>query len=165
MSVLSHAISYPVVVNVTPSVIEPSFGIGRILYAVLEHNYRVREDDEKRNWLSVPSCLAPIGCSVLPLSSNPQFGTYISTIGKKEALSLYMCCNLLTWRDLVRYLFQPLLTLDNELFLATTSRLIAGNGKYLYGLYDYVYHTSCIGTISHIMFSQLSSTNKNKTQT
>ncbi|KAJ1341815.1 glycine-tRNA ligase [Batrachochytrium salamandrivorans] len=32
----------------TPSVIEPSFGIGRILYALLEHSYYVREGDEQR---------------------------------------------------------------------------------------------------------------------
>lgn len=34
--------------EVTPSVIEPSFGIGRIMYAVLEHSFRQREGDEKR---------------------------------------------------------------------------------------------------------------------
>lgn len=32
-----------------PSVVEPSFGIGRILYAVLEHSLRVRPEDEQRN--------------------------------------------------------------------------------------------------------------------
>ena len=32
----------------TPSVIEPSFGVGRILYSILEHNFRVRESDEQR---------------------------------------------------------------------------------------------------------------------
>lgn len=31
-----------------PSVIEPSFGIGRILYAVLEHSFKKRENDEQR---------------------------------------------------------------------------------------------------------------------
>ena len=31
-----------------PSVIEPSFGVGRVLYAVFEHNFRVREGDEQR---------------------------------------------------------------------------------------------------------------------
>ena len=31
-----------------PGVIEPSFGIGRILYAILEHSYRVRPEDEQR---------------------------------------------------------------------------------------------------------------------
>jgi len=32
----------------TPSVIEPSFGIGRILYSLLEHSFDVRTDDEQR---------------------------------------------------------------------------------------------------------------------
>ena len=34
--------------DVIPSVIEPSFGIGRIMYAVLEHSFRQRPEDEKR---------------------------------------------------------------------------------------------------------------------
>lgn len=34
--------------EVVPSVIEPSFGIGRVLYTVLEHCFRQRENDEKR---------------------------------------------------------------------------------------------------------------------
>lgn len=40
--------------EITPSVIEPSFGIGRVMYAVLEHSFRQREGDEKRSvvfWL------------------------------------------------------------------------------------------------------------------
>lgn len=31
-----------------PSVIEPSFGIGRIMYAVWEHNFQVRPESEQR---------------------------------------------------------------------------------------------------------------------
>lgn len=31
-----------------PNVIEPSFGIGRIMYAIFEHNFRVRSDDAQR---------------------------------------------------------------------------------------------------------------------
>lgn len=34
--------------NFTPSVIEPSFGIGRIIYCVFEHSYYTREGDETR---------------------------------------------------------------------------------------------------------------------
>lgn len=34
--------------EIIPSVIEPSFGIGRIMYAVLEHNFKVRPNDEAR---------------------------------------------------------------------------------------------------------------------
>ena len=29
----------------TPSVIEPSFGIGRIVYCIFEHCFKVREED------------------------------------------------------------------------------------------------------------------------
>ncbi|KAI6652749.1 Glycine--tRNA ligase isoform X2 [Oopsacas minuta] len=64
----------------TPGVIEPSFGIGRILYAILEHNFQGRKDDENRNWLSLPSCIAPCACSILPISSNEVFQNYIQQI-------------------------------------------------------------------------------------
>lgn len=33
----------------TPNVIEPSFGIGRVLYCLLEHSWYVRDGDESRN--------------------------------------------------------------------------------------------------------------------
>ena len=36
-------------VDVVPGVIEPSFGIGRIMYAVLEHSFHVRDGDEQRS--------------------------------------------------------------------------------------------------------------------
>ena len=34
--------------NITPGVIEPSFGIGRIIYAILEHAFAIRGEDEQR---------------------------------------------------------------------------------------------------------------------
>ena len=51
----------------TPGVIEPSFGIGRILYCVFEHCFYVREGDEKRNVFAFPPSVAPIKCTVFPL--------------------------------------------------------------------------------------------------
>lgn len=57
----------------TPNVIEPSFGIGRILYSLLEHSWWVREDDEARNVLSFPTVVAPFKCCLLPLSGNAAF--------------------------------------------------------------------------------------------
>lgn len=33
----------------TPNVIEPSFGIGRILYSLLEHSWWIRDGDENRH--------------------------------------------------------------------------------------------------------------------
>jgi len=57
----------------TPSVIEPSFGVGRILYSILEHSYYVREgDDEQRAVLKFAPHLAPVKCSVLPLMIKPE---------------------------------------------------------------------------------------------
>lgn len=59
--------------NVTPNVIEPSFGIGRILYSVWEQSFYVREgDDEKRAVLSLPPAVAPITCLVVPLMVKPE---------------------------------------------------------------------------------------------
>ncbi|XP_042216457.1 glycine--tRNA ligase-like isoform X2 [Homarus americanus] len=59
--------------EVVPSVIEPSFGVGRVFYALLEHSFRVREDDDKRTFFSLPPVVAPIKVSVLPLSSKQDF--------------------------------------------------------------------------------------------
>ena len=56
-----------------PSVIEPSFGIGRILYALLEHAFWTREKDEQRKVLSFTPIVAPIKCVVFPLSGNEVF--------------------------------------------------------------------------------------------
>ncbi len=36
------------ITSFTPHVIEPSFGFGRIMFTVLEHNFRVREESETR---------------------------------------------------------------------------------------------------------------------
>ncbi|OQV15095.1 Glycine--tRNA ligase [Hypsibius exemplaris] len=70
----------------TPGVIEPSFGVGRIIYAILEHNFRTRPDDEQRTLFALPPVIAPLKCSVLPLSSNPGFQPLVKQIS--EALTL-----------------------------------------------------------------------------
>jgi glycyl-tRNA synthetase len=55
-----------------PNVIEPSFGIGRVLYTVLDHSFRNRNivDQEMRCFLSLPVEVSPIKVAVLPISSN-----------------------------------------------------------------------------------------------
>jgi len=51
-----------------PHVIEPSYGIDRILYAVLEHNYNeIEEEGETYRILSLPPSVAPIKVAVFPL--------------------------------------------------------------------------------------------------
>nr|CDJ87012.1 WHEP-TRS and Aminoacyl-tRNA synthetase and Anticodon-binding domain containing protein [Haemonchus contortus] len=73
--------------EITPSVIEPSFGIGRIMYAVLEHSFRQREGDEQRTFLALRPRVAPIKCSVLPISANERLNPIIDAV--REELSRY----------------------------------------------------------------------------
>ncbi|RYP33986.1 hypothetical protein DL767_004507 [Monosporascus sp. MG133] len=67
----------------TPNVIEPSFGIGRILYALCEHAYWVREGDEARSVLSFPPAIAPTKVIMMPLSSNKDFMPHIARLSQK----------------------------------------------------------------------------------
>lgn len=61
------------------SVIEPSFGIGRIVHSVLEHTFDMRGEEtvkEKgkvdRTLFKFPALVAPIKCAVLPLLRKEQ---------------------------------------------------------------------------------------------
>ncbi|GAB0095348.1 Glycyl-tRNA synthetase [Sergentomyia squamirostris] len=69
--------------EIIPSVIEPSFGIGRIMYALLEQTFRMREGDEQRCYFSLPAIVAPLKCSILPLSNNPDFVPFIKKISSE----------------------------------------------------------------------------------
>ncbi|EDO17256.1 hypothetical protein Kpol_538p16 [Vanderwaltozyma polyspora DSM 70294] len=55
-----------------PNVIEPSFGIGRIIYALIEHCFWRRQEDEARAVFSFPAKIAPSRVLVVPLSSNKE---------------------------------------------------------------------------------------------
>lgn len=63
-----------------PSVIEPSFGIGRLLTAVFEHNFSTREGDEKRGVMAFSPLIAPVKVAVLPLSSNAAFEPFAAEL-------------------------------------------------------------------------------------
>jgi len=56
--------------NIVPNVIEPAFGIGRILYSILDHAYYVRPQDEQRGVLRLKARVAPFITSILPLLSK-----------------------------------------------------------------------------------------------
>jgi glycyl-tRNA synthetase len=60
-----------------PSVIEPSFGIGRIMYSLLEHSYWTRSGDEQRAVLSIPACVAPTKVLLAPLSPHDSFRPFM----------------------------------------------------------------------------------------
>ncbi|KAI3653602.1 hypothetical protein MP228_001549 [Amoeboaphelidium protococcarum] len=71
------------VLEYTPNVIEPSFGIGRILYSLLEHSWYVREGDDQRNVFKFPAVVAPTKCLVLPISNNAEFHPALQQVTKK----------------------------------------------------------------------------------
>ncbi len=59
--------------EVVPHVIEPSFGIDRILYSILDHSYYEDEiDGEKRAVLRFKPRVAPIEVAVLPLMDRSE---------------------------------------------------------------------------------------------
>lgn len=83
----------------TPNVIEPSFGIDRILTAIYEHTFSVRaeeadDDDDKKKAgksegdkakagvLSFPAEIAPYKCVVLPLDQRVtnKYGTLLAAV-------------------------------------------------------------------------------------
>lgn len=75
--------------NYIPAVIEPSFGIGRILYALLENSFVIREAEEEnettkgvvqRTYLKLDPMVAPIKCAVLPLTGANELVPYVTGI-------------------------------------------------------------------------------------
>ncbi|KAI8623084.1 hypothetical protein F5Y19DRAFT_468787 [Xylariaceae sp. FL1651] len=66
-----------------PNVIEPSFGIGRIIFALCEHNYWVRDGDEARAVLSFPPIVAPTKVLIVPLSNDKRFLPYVDEVSQK----------------------------------------------------------------------------------
>lgn len=56
---------FSVVREYTPNVIEPSFGLGRILYVLLEHSFWCREQDVERGVSGFFNFMTP------PQSNNP----------------------------------------------------------------------------------------------
>ena len=65
-----------------PHVIEPSFGIGRIIYCVFEHCFNARAEDAQRTYFAFPPAIAPVKTSLLPLMSNPPMNAKIQEISK-----------------------------------------------------------------------------------
>ncbi|GLA52005.1 glycine--tRNA ligase 1, mitochondrial [Aspergillus niger] len=67
----------------TPNVIEPSFGIGRILYSMIEQVYWSREGDEARGVLSFPPAIAPTKVLIVPLSTHQSFAPLVQRLTTK----------------------------------------------------------------------------------
>lgn len=70
-------------VKFVPSVIEPSFGMGRILYSLLEHSFYQRENDEQRCVMRFNPQVAPEKCAVFPISNQPALCAIVEEIAKE----------------------------------------------------------------------------------
>jgi glycyl-tRNA synthetase len=71
--------------RVVPHVIEPSFGLDRIVYSILEHSFETDVvDGEERRVLRLKRWMAPVQVAVLPLLSREPF----TTRAEKVALAL-----------------------------------------------------------------------------
>lgn len=71
----------------TPSIIEPSFGIGRIVYCLYEHSFytrRSKDGDELVNVFRFPPLVAPIKCTVFPLVQNQRYEEVAKQIAKSS---------------------------------------------------------------------------------
>lgn len=66
-----------------PSVIEPSFGLGRILYAIFEHSFYVRPDDAAKAVLAFKPLVAPTKVLLVPLSSNEAFQPILKKMSRE----------------------------------------------------------------------------------
>eukprot|EP01026_Neomeris_dumetosa_P035270 TRINITY_DN2821_c1_g1_i10.p1 TRINITY_DN2821_c1_g1~~TRINITY_DN2821_c1_g1_i10.p1 ORF type:complete len:692 (+),score=122.03 TRINITY_DN2821_c1_g1_i10:151-2226(+) len=59
--------------NYVPSVIEPSFGLGRVMYCMFEHVFHTREKDTERTLLRFKPAVAPVKAFVFPLIQKEEF--------------------------------------------------------------------------------------------
>ena len=60
--------------------IEPSYGIGRILYAVLEHAFSQRDGSEQRCVMAFKPSVAPVKVGIYRLINHPPFESVVSKI-------------------------------------------------------------------------------------
>ena len=68
--------------NYTPSVIEPSFGIGRIMYCMFEHAFYIRPDDEQKTVLRLTPVVAPIKTTIFPLVNDDKLNAIAAEMNK-----------------------------------------------------------------------------------
>jgi len=68
--------------KVRPSVIEPSYGLGRIIYCLLEQAFVCREENGEKPYLNLNPYITPVQCSVFPLLSKDQFIVVVEDIAK-----------------------------------------------------------------------------------
>ncbi|RXE55579.1 glycyl-tRNA synthetease [Methanoculleus taiwanensis] len=80
--------------EIMPHVIEPSYGIDRMMYVVLEHAYAEEEvEDELRRVLRLPPAVAPVKVAVFPLMNRDGLDVIArkitDTLGQRGIVAQY----------------------------------------------------------------------------
>ncbi|HWQ66757.1 MAG TPA: glycine--tRNA ligase [Methanospirillum sp.] len=81
-------------IDIRPHVIEPSYGIDRMIYAVLEHSYEEEDvEGEVRKVMRFPARIAPVQVAILPLMTRDGLDTLakeiVKTLHTHEILAEY----------------------------------------------------------------------------
>lgn len=66
--------------KINPHVIEPSFGIDRILYSVLLHSFHVGKNEDDKDYFKLSNSVAPIQVGVFPLMNKDELNEVASEI-------------------------------------------------------------------------------------
>ncbi len=66
--------------KIIPHVIEPSFGIDRILYSVLLHSFHKAENEEDKDYFKLANSIAPIQVGVFPLMNKNELNSLATEI-------------------------------------------------------------------------------------
>ena len=70
--------------HITPHVVEPSFGVGRLVYSVLAHAHGSDiVDGEERSFLGLPAAVAPTTVAVFPLMTKDGLDDRARTIAER----------------------------------------------------------------------------------
>lgn len=77
--------------SVAPIAIEPSFGVGRLVYAVLEHSFYCRESDPERTVFRFGPQVAPSKVAVVTLLNKPELERVASGLVAQMRLANISC--------------------------------------------------------------------------
>ncbi|CAL6070732.1 Glycyl-tRNA_synthetase [Hexamita inflata] len=69
--------------SITPIVIEPSFGIDKIVYSILEHSFYLRENDETKTMFKFSPNIAPCKCAVISFMQKDELEPITAQIIKQ----------------------------------------------------------------------------------
>lgn len=74
-----------------PRVVEPSFGLDRLLYCTLEKSFYIRPADHQRTVLGLPAIISPFKCLVTGLSQSPLLAAPVAQIHRDLRSSGISC--------------------------------------------------------------------------